>query len=302
MSRIEPILYRTIIIEDTKHLGNFCGIINHTNSTKSPDFFGRCVKAIAITNSRERDAAGLLSILKACHNIEILALWFSSDGSGRLSQSDRDNIRDLRDFITSPGLSPRWISIVSDIFPTDAVHFSCPIFQNATHVELVWEEPPVVRWDALQYLPCLTHLSIYCQFYLEGCDRWVRETVNRCPFSLRVFIIWLYSKSYFNGNPRSEEFAGVKAIQDGDIDSRAVVAYMGQFIPRGCDVRPITRSHSDGVKDCAGIPVGKDFWTLAEELIEERLSRRGTQVIPDEILCLADSLEEEMRPQGEQPV
>jgi hypothetical protein len=291
------------MFEDPEEIQNFCGTINHVNSMKSPDFFGHHVKAIAITNGLEFDASAILSILKACHGVEKLVLWYDPEQSSRLrSPSEKDKIRDFRDFITSPGLSPRWISIVSDIFPTDAVHFSYPIFQNATHVELVWEESSAIRWDTLQYLPCLTHLSIYCQFYLEGCDRWVRETVNRCPFSLRVFIIWLYSKSYFNGNPRSEEFAGVKAIQDGDIDSRAVVAYMGQFLPRGCDVRPITRSHSDGVKDCAGIPVGKDFWTLAEELIEERLSRRGTQVIPDEILCRTDSLEEEMRSEGEQTV
>jgi hypothetical protein len=199
------------MFEDPEEIQNFCGIINHVNSMKSPDFFGHHVKAIAITNGREFDAPAILSVLKACHSIEKLVLWYDPEQLWRLrtSPSEKDKIRDSRDFIASPKLSLRWVSIVSDIFPTDAVHFSYPIFQNATRVELVWEESSAIRWATLQYLPCLTHLSIGCSFYLEGCDRCVRETVNRCPFSLRVFIVWLYSKSYFSGLPRSEEFAGV---------------------------------------------------------------------------------------------
>jgi hypothetical protein len=64
---------------------------------------------------------------------------------------------------------------------------------------------------------------------------------------------------------------------------------MGIFSPEPCDVHPIIRSHSDGTKDCAGIPDGKDFWTLAEELIEERNSRRGTQVsVTYAVLCITD--------------
>jgi hypothetical protein len=31
-------------------------------------------------------------------------------------------------------------------------------------------------------------------------------------------------------------------------------------------------------RDWAGIPVEKDYWTLAEEFIEQRRRRRGTQV------------------------
>ncbi|RXW17602.1 hypothetical protein EST38_g8251 [Candolleomyces aberdarensis] len=288
---IEPILYRTLIfeLEDTDQLGNLCGVIediNHGDSTKSPDFFASHVKAIVITNDRQQYATSVLSILKACHNVEMLALWTAKPSGREWVWPYGRDLRDLRDFITSPELSPRWISITSNLFPIDEVRFSHPIFQNATLVELVWEErgdgdPHNVGWDTLRYLPRLSHFSVYRSFYMKGCDRWVRETVDLLPSSVRVFIFWLYPTFFFRDDT-SKEFEGVKAIQGGDLDSRAIVAYMGYSLPTLPDLHPnlhpIFRSYNDVVKDSAGVPVGKDFWTLAEEFIEERHRRREARV------------------------
>ncbi|RXW17603.1 hypothetical protein EST38_g8250 [Candolleomyces aberdarensis] len=275
---VESILYRTLIIEYPGQLENLCGIvedIDHadSSSTKSPDFFASHVRAIVITKECQEYAKNILSILKACHNLDILALW--STPTGR----DSGDSQELLDFLASSELSPRWLSIASSIFAADKVHFSYPIFQNVTHVELSWEErngePDEVQWDTLRCLPCLTHCSVFPS-YFQGWGQWVRETVDLCPRSLRVFILWIYPEYYLYHT--SEEFEGLKAIQDGHIDSRAVLAYMGDSLPTSCDLYPILRSYKDGVRDFAGVPVGKDYWTLAEEFIEERLCQRENQI------------------------
>ncbi|RXW17599.1 hypothetical protein EST38_g8249 [Candolleomyces aberdarensis] len=137
---IEPKLYRTLIIDRAEQMENLCKIVedvNHGNSTKSLGFFASHVKAIAFANYREEIAQSILSILKASHNVKRLALWcmpYERDSE----QADRE-LRELRKFLASPELSPRWISIGSDTFSIDEDYFSYPIFQNATHVELLCE-------------------------------------------------------------------------------------------------------------------------------------------------------------------
>ncbi|KAJ2921707.1 hypothetical protein H1R20_g15386, partial [Candolleomyces eurysporus] len=282
---VEPILYRTLLIDHKALLENLCGIfedINHGKSAKSSDFFASHVKALIITSDYLQDATNILSILKACHNVELLTLWTNPREGDSVRPHGRD-LRDLRDFMASSGLSPRWISVTSRIFSIydHEVDFSYPIFQNATHLELVWEEgdsgPDQVCWDTLRHLPCLTHFSVYWSFYsIEECSRWAREAVGLCPLSLRVFVLWVPSACY-DFNETSEEYGALMAIQDGTVDSRAVLAYVGESSLTLYDLHPILRSYRDVLGDWAGVPVGKDFWTLAEELIEERHRRRETQ-------------------------
>jgi hypothetical protein len=70
-------------------------------------------------------------------------------------------------------------------------------------------------------------------------------------------------------------------IHNGEVDPRAVIAYMGfgsdDFLGMamiGC-IREymVVRLHDDLLRDSAGMSVGKDFWTLAEETIEARCRR-----------------------------
>ncbi|KAJ2924610.1 hypothetical protein H1R20_g12481, partial [Candolleomyces eurysporus] len=276
---IEPKLYRTLIIESAKQMENLCRIVENIingDSTKPPGFFASHVKAIAFANDREELAPSILSILKACHNVERLVLWcmpLESD-SEQPSQADRD-LRELREFLASPELSPRWISTGNDTFTIGEDYFSYPIFQNATHVDLICEcGLDTGRWNTLRHLPFLTHLSVFCDISMKECDRWVRETVGLGPISLRVLIVWL-PNYYFDKMNR--EFEGLKAIHDGNVDSRAVVACMENPL-RACGLHPILRSYQDTVRDFAGVSVGKDFWNLAEEFIEERRRRREVQI------------------------
>jgi hypothetical protein len=206
-----------------------------------------------------------------CRNVEILTLWH-----GLWARDNRES-PEIYDFMTSPELSPRRISLVGSMSWNDAVHFSYPIFRNATHVELRWSairnDPLGCRWDTLRDLPCLTHLSVNCLFLMSGCGRRVQEFVNVFPISLRVFVFWVYLPQCFSST--SPEFEGLKVIQDGNIDSRIVLAFEDVSPPTiNLDLDPIFRSYEDRLRDCAGIPVGRDFWALAEEFIEERHRRR----------------------------
>ncbi|KAJ2924612.1 hypothetical protein H1R20_g12483, partial [Candolleomyces eurysporus] len=279
---IEPILYRTLIIQSEAQLESLRRIVEDTNqidssSTKSTDFFATYVKVVAIVTLRS-DAANALSVLKACPNVEILVLWsnpnkLEAGGASPYGTLAKD-LRDLRDFITSPKLSPRRISMFHHILTTSEVHFSHPIFQNVTHLELVRVDSKA-GWETLRSLPCLTHVSAHCLSSLEGCGQWTREAMDLFPPTLRVFIVWFYPDLCFENT--HAEFEGVKAIQDGDIDSRAVVAYMGSSLLSSWDLHPILRLYKDIIEDWIGCSVGKDFWTLAEEFIEERHRRRELQ-------------------------
>ncbi|RXW17601.1 hypothetical protein EST38_g8252 [Candolleomyces aberdarensis] len=279
---IEPVLFHTLIIQSASQLESLRRIVedaNHGNSssTKSPDFFANHVKVVAIITLNS-DAANILSVLKACRNVEILVLWSNPNkldmGAASPSGILGKELRDLRDFMTSPELSPRRISMFHHILSTDEAHFSHPIFQNVTHLELVRVDSKA-GWDTLQSLPCLTHVSAHCLSGMEGYGRWTREAMDLFPASLRVFIVWFYPDFCFENT--HAEFEGVKAIQDGDIDSRVVVAYMGSSLLSSWDLYPILRLYEDIIGDWMGYSVGKDFWTLAEEFIEERRRRREMQ-------------------------
>ncbi|KAJ2912132.1 hypothetical protein MD484_g8280, partial [Candolleomyces efflorescens] len=270
---IDPILYRKIVIKSVKQLRNLLSVVQNIDrgkSTKRPDFLSTHVKTIIVDYGR-LTGKDVLPILKPCRSIEVLALWHGLTPEGRLSKH-------IMDFMASPDYSPRRISIINTMFPRDDLHFSYPIFRNATHVELQWEETGPnsrtidVGWDTLRCLPRLTHLSVNVTFRSERRDQWIREIVQFLPLSLRVFVVWIYDpRLFYRKNP---DFEGLKAIQDGDIDSRIVLAYEDMSPPEDLELVPIFRAYRDMIGDWTGTRVGLDVWTLAERKIEERL-RRG---------------------------
>ena len=277
---MEPILFRSIVIETEPQLTRFHGIIQAARdftSTKSLEFFALHVKALTITRTYSHDE--VLLILKACQNVKAMTYW------GNLRDAKDDAIRS---FLTS-GLSPRRTYVTSSLFTQDSMDFSYPIFQNTTHIELVWEDVDVddssrpgyeVKWDTLQDLKHLTHLSIFVpSARMKNCAQRVTKIITHCPQGLRVFVFWACHMHYFRKG--HAEFEGIRAINEGEVDVRAVVAYMGSSFSMRSDyqeARPIIRSYSDIVDDCAGTTLGKDFWALAEERIEERLRQRSIQV------------------------
>jgi hypothetical protein len=125
------------------------------------------VQSLSITflGGHNRSSLGTLSVLQACPKIEWLVLRnMSRNANSRIATA----LNDLRGFLTSPSISPRHLYITTNLFSNNQVQFSYPIFQNVTHLTVVWreshgrpEDEVRLRWDALGNLKNLTHMSLY---------------------------------------------------------------------------------------------------------------------------------------------
>jgi hypothetical protein len=191
-------------------------------------------------------------------------------------------LNDLLAFLTSPSISPRHLSITTNLLPENQVQFSYPIFQNVTHLTLVWchtdgspEGEVKPKWDTLRNLKNLTHMSLYSAFVVRrGFSKSIETIVSSCPRSLRVFIFWI--SGAWNFCRLSLCLDEVRTVYEGEIDMRVVIGSMGnQWVN---EAQAFRRSLSDSLRDRAGIPDEKNFWALAEDMIEERRRRKGLQV------------------------
>lgn len=268
--RVEPVLYHTIMLTNNRLLSRFSNLVARI-SRRSSQFFASNVKSLSISRDySDLDLEDTRTVLQACPNVEWLAFWGFSRSWGKNSA-----LNNLHAVIVSPTLSPRRLSIMTCLFPEDQIHFSHTIFQNVTHLELVVKLEPKdeVKWDTLGTLQNLTHLSILPGVKLrDGISGLAGDIISHSPRSLRMFVIWIADSWYFV--EESEYFYDMRAIYEGSVDMRAVLAFLGN-LPEEYGKYSISRSLEDLLNDCAGIPKGKDFWRLAEERIEDRRRRRS---------------------------
>ncbi|KAJ2933256.1 hypothetical protein H1R20_g3847, partial [Candolleomyces eurysporus] len=145
------------------------------------------------------------------------------------------------------------------------------MFQRLTHLELVWNPGEEWQWTTLLELRYLTHLSVEITFSLPDCVKRLKEIISSCKPSLMVVVVWLPS----NISDSSREFEDAKAISDGSVDMRLVLAFMGSVIEADNlkSMYGVVRSFPDLLRDWSGRSIGKDFWTQAEETIAERYQR-----------------------------
>lgn len=236
------------------------------------------VKSLSIilgTYDSTRSLLDALTVLQACPNVECLDLrGFSPDALWEQTRLDN-----LHAFLISPSVFPRRLSITTNPFPEDQVTFSHPIFRNVTHLNLVWTQgyrkpEDEVGFNTLGGLENLTHLSISVTFGIgPGFSGWVSKIVSQAPKSLRILIIWIFGTWHFHdGYPSFNE---LRTICEGGVDSRVVTGYIGST---QVGTYTFSRTWGDVLRDCAGIPEGKDFWTLAEEMRDERRRLTSLQV------------------------
>ncbi|KAJ2911888.1 hypothetical protein MD484_g8523, partial [Candolleomyces efflorescens] len=168
----------------------------------------------------------------------------------------------------SPSRSPVFLG-------TYRVDFSLHIYQNLTHLELLSVTGDgYMYWDSLSSLSNLTHLSVY-HFYFFSPDfvEVTHRILRQCPRSLRVLVNWMPSIAYGAGH-----WDRVHAINKGAVDPRAIVGYCNKREEETEDKRSpsghfgfaLYRSFVDRTGDWMGETVGKDFWELAEEIVERR--------------------------------
>ncbi|KAJ2929606.1 hypothetical protein H1R20_g7496, partial [Candolleomyces eurysporus] len=257
---VEPILFRNIAIRDDSQLATFHRQYIRSSKWRKPrQFFELHVKSLilvfgALHKSYDSDFVVAMAILKLCSNVETLALpgFFSH-------VKQRNALRDLQKFMTSPGLSPRRLYIGSTLFPRKQLHFSHPIFQRVTHLEFLrWvTHSEKWGWSTLRCLTHLTHLSLLFEPNREGaCCKWAGRISTLCSQHLRVFILWVDSCI-----PEDQ----VEAIRSGSIDSRLVLGYLDVEPEYTSPMGPYTMDESPHSSSDR-----QDFWADAEDIIESR--------------------------------
>jgi hypothetical protein len=92
---------------------------------------------------------------------------------------------------------------------------------------------------------------------------------------LRVLVVWPDSSSYFYEDVYpgyGEQLNDIKAICRGDVDPRAILAHtcILNDLPASVSEHLTMHNFSDIQDDWAGLSTGEDFWTKAEERIQER--------------------------------
>lgn len=232
------------------------------SSTKGLGFFELHVKVFILAAlSMTNDVA---AILKACKGIETLAIWSFKSAEP------------TKKVIASPVLSPLRLSVIAELFFIGQRHFAHPIFQNVTHLEVVCYDDDDWEWETLSQLRHLTHLCFDARYFNatpRSYSQLVKDTIAFCPPTLRVFILWYDSALHsLSGGDQSED---IDSIYKGAVDLRAVVAHEGRS--DGTTGIQFCRDFPDILKDWAGLSEDKDFWTQAEDRIEER-RRRLTEV------------------------
>ncbi|KAJ2913260.1 hypothetical protein MD484_g7142, partial [Candolleomyces efflorescens] len=258
-SWVEPILYRRIIMSNptgTRLLWRTC---LDPRSSKSIQYLAKHAR-VAVVDSVDGGVESM-AILKACSNLESLAIW-SSFFFLQLKEK-------AEEFFATPFPSLRRLSL-TDMIPKHQ-HFSFAIFSNLTHLDVVHDQGAqwlVWRWDALATLKHLTHLSVEFRSTSSAAPpELVREIITSSPPSLQIFVFWPCYNVTFDEILDSEE---VKALCDGEVDARAVVASLFPFSTEKFKHPVIVHSGSSLLDDWSGKSVGENVWIQAERIVRER--------------------------------
>ncbi|KAJ2911892.1 hypothetical protein MD484_g8526, partial [Candolleomyces efflorescens] len=259
-SLVEPMIYRKIDLLDPYFFGDLLyRTLTDPNSSKPADFFARHVKLLAISTGYRLPQ--VTEILRACSGVNVLVNWMGY-GSTTIEQ-----------LFNSSHFSPSRYSV---FLGTYRINFTLHIYQNLTHLEILSATGDgYIYWESLSSLSNLTHLSVYHFYFLS--PNFVEVThriIRQCPRSLRVLVNWMPSIAYGEGH-----WDRVHAINIGAVDPRAIVGYCNKRdsertedkrSPSGHFEFALYRPFVDRTGDWMGETVGKDFWELAEEIVERR--------------------------------
>ena len=275
-SRVEPIIYRQLFFFDVaRRLPATALKLYYTmrdpSTSKPQEYLAFHVKTIFI-DVNQFATERVLAVIKACQNVETLLLWSC------LGRPFANLFLRCPSSATSR-IAPARLSLTCiHALRHEDRHFSLPFFRNVTHIEFIrmsFEGQDRWRFDTLQDLPHLTHVSTHIEFWRPGqLVKVVERIIRCCRPTLRVFIAWAYCS-----NPNSSlsdlHLADIMAIYTGDVDPRAVVGFTQLashegLTPQFLEYAMIRRSQRQIVREWDGRSAGRDFWTEAEERIEER--------------------------------
>ncbi|KAJ3549480.1 hypothetical protein NMY22_g867 [Coprinellus aureogranulatus] len=257
---VEPVVYRDVVASTRFHRTVVAPV-----SSKPPNFFALHVKSLAFFFghpecwSKLRNHGALAAdILERCTSVQSLALWYT-DWSACPVEVHR--------VFTSPLLSPPHLSL-SVVLPLNRIKFSDSIFARVTHLDLSCSDgADDWPWNSLRSVDYLTHLNVDAFYEMRDAVHLARTILSSCPPSLRVLIITVSS------HPMGEAIPGFKALSEGDVDPRALIAvYKGIALPP--DVHFNLRPDPEAVFRTWSTPSkGNTFWEQADQAIQTRQRR-----------------------------
>ncbi|KAJ7203072.1 hypothetical protein GGX14DRAFT_652523 [Mycena pura] len=230
---VEPLLYRTLVIEDTVIDGlPACDMqtFNRIIQTKSPAFLADAVRNVML---RYLDTYQVHAILSACPGIEQLYLLYAPPSNDPT--------------LTLPVPSLRHLYCPPDVFDLYSMDpFVHTMLAHITHLELFHYPDPmpdITLGTRLSVLPHLTHLALNLDHEMI----WVCvQALAECK-CLRVLVVFC--------QPEWQEEARHAGLE--------VLA---------SDVRGVMMSLWDYLTDWQrGILTGNDYWARAEALIAKRI-------------------------------
>jgi hypothetical protein len=262
LTRIEPIIYETVVIKSTMGIKKFMKLIQDSN--KPPNFFDVHVKHLFIYDSAaDTNLSGddILLTIKSCKSIVLLALWINQCGNFTV------------DFPQPHIMIPEGSLFRLSTWASSLAHgMSHHLYRNLTHFEVIVGGSARQRqhygWDSyrsLQSLTRLTHLSIR-----EVDPRPVLEMhdaiVPYLPNSIKIFVIRVHGHH-------------VQILEKDWIvyqSDRRMVILVNYDEKRYGDIAPFivgNFSWTTIVKDWGFLPAGAPggIWDMAERALEARL-------------------------------
>lgn len=247
VSRVEPLLYRTIMLRPKSGYGPLEGcpifssqMFRHIIRSKGTSFLTTAVRNFFLPVMPLKDGQTALS---ACRGIN--ELWVDDANA---------EIEALAPLIWDLPLKRLYCSLEHIFGSQRKIDFTHRLFSQITHLE-VFDYPSVVDpdiWCNLALIPRLTHLSFDHKVFRDVWPTLLRE----CP-SLRVLVAFAsrYPRTILLGFPDEQELMN---------DFRFVVMY-----------------RRDPVNSWAiGAQTGMDYWSKAEEFIAKRRSGEVDGVSP----------------------
>ncbi|KII92131.1 hypothetical protein PLICRDRAFT_462120 [Plicaturopsis crispa FD-325 SS-3] len=263
---IEPMLYETVTLQDSRHLKLFTRTFLYDSdpekySTKPPGFVVKSMKdfSLLFTPIQEQDRLAVISILQSCGDLASLAYWPDSNyTSSRYWELDA-HCQSIIGPTIRGDLRPRRISgSLCKLTGMRVPILTISLFANVTHLDV---KDPWSTWGRFPFhnIPSLRYLALenldFTRLIARGASAVVARILEKCP-QLVVCVILC--------RERSELLGYINETYDGHVDGYAAWGFIDPRIA----ALPAPSYHQ---AYCLHIPEGEaEMWRRAEEVLKAR--------------------------------
>ncbi|KAF6746012.1 hypothetical protein DFP72DRAFT_641365 [Ephemerocybe angulata] len=269
---VEPVLYKSIVIDSTAGMSGLCRTIQF-HPSKDPHFFSLHVKRLSLSDTNWLPSCGqTIAILEACQSVKSLELLMNYDIVKEDIQIGVHN--------AWHGIRPQILTLPMLLFNPTHRHFRLSpnrpsLFVNVTHLELFVNRTLGAgqwSWASLSSLEALTHLCLSSwNIDMETADVARNHLTIAAPFFPPSLVVCAVAIRYI------ELFWDIRQLvekSDWTTDDRVVVSVAkdyydaelksyGKWVARATIWRwdPCSESYYDE---------WQGFWDRAERMVKER--------------------------------